>query len=169
MIFLALKQGIKLMVFRRFFPRLDRFIQLHLMDVFAPKRHQNQQLTNSRVAKRMALQTDRPDFMHAMLGKNTDGKEVSLVTDDNIHYEEETRSLTLFVEVITGPDPVERIPADRSRFGDDGDGVVRRHLPSLQKPGLAGQADCRGAISLLVRGRDHAVERAEAQVYACCS
>ncbi|KAK7744058.1 hypothetical protein SLS53_003575 [Cytospora paraplurivora] len=75
MIFPALKQGIILMVFRRFFPRLDRFIQLHLLDVFAPKRHENQLLTNSRVAKRISLQSDRPDFMHAMLGKNTDGKE----------------------------------------------------------------------------------------------
>lgn len=82
MIFHSIKQGVNLTAIRRSFPRVDRFIQRYLLHIMAPKRHQNLELTYSKVAKRMALPGDRPDFMHAMLGKDTDGKEVGLILHD---------------------------------------------------------------------------------------
>lgn len=79
MIFHSIKQSVGLTAIRRSFPGVDRFIQRHFLHIMAPKRYQNLELTYSKVAKRMAMPGDRPDFMHAMLGKNTDGKEVGIV------------------------------------------------------------------------------------------
>lgn len=57
---------------------MDRLIQSHFLATMAPKRQQHLDLTHSKVAKRMAMQGDRPDFMRAMLGKHAEGKDVSI-------------------------------------------------------------------------------------------
>lgn len=77
MVFQGVKQAVQLLMIRRLFPSADRFIQNHLLDHLAPKRQHHMALTQSKVEKRMAMKGDRPDFMHAMLGKHEGGKEVS--------------------------------------------------------------------------------------------
>lgn len=76
LVFGSVKQTMILIQIRRNWPALDRFIRQHLMWYVARTRAQHVELTCSKVAKRMAAE-DRPDFMRAMLAKNTEGKDVS--------------------------------------------------------------------------------------------
>lgn len=74
LIFASTKQGLLLAQLRRHWWGLESFIRQHLLRYIAPSRAQNMQLAVAKVAKRMAAE-DRPDFMRAMLGKDTDGKD----------------------------------------------------------------------------------------------
>ncbi|KUI70157.1 Isotrichodermin C-15 hydroxylase [Cytospora mali] len=74
-LFEGVKQTVNLAVLRRSFPSVGRFFETHLLDLITPKREQHQNLTRLKVAKRMNMQVDRPDFIHSMLGKNVEGKE----------------------------------------------------------------------------------------------
>lgn len=75
MIVHGVKQGAQLVALRRSFPNVARLIQTYFLRVITPKREQHLELTHTKVAKRIAMQEDRPDFMHAMLGKHAGGKE----------------------------------------------------------------------------------------------
>lgn len=78
LIFQTAKQTGFLTQFRRIWPFGDHLIRKYgLTGYFLGKRKQHHELTRSKVAKRMALQEDRPDFMRSMLAKNADGEEVS--------------------------------------------------------------------------------------------
>lgn len=76
MIFKGVKQGLNVTILRRFFPELIKLVQTHCLGLLAPRRLEHVQYTRSRVDKRMAMQEDRPDFMHSMLGKQEGGKAV---------------------------------------------------------------------------------------------
>lgn len=88
MIIQSVKQSGQLVALRRSFPNVDRLIQTYFLRVLAPKREQHMDLTHTKVAKRIAMQEDRPDFMHAMLGKHAGGKEArtrsSQMDDDTL-------------------------------------------------------------------------------------
>lgn len=77
LIFQSIKQSIYMIELRRNWPALDQFIRKHFMWYFMKKRSQHFELTCSKVAKRMASQEDRPDFMRSMISKDKEGKEVS--------------------------------------------------------------------------------------------
>lgn len=76
LIFAGVKQAVFLIQVRRFIPSIDLLLQKFGKALLA-KLEQHHELTNAKVAKRMSTQTDRPDFMQAILVKNADGKEVS--------------------------------------------------------------------------------------------
>lgn len=76
LIFAGVKQAMFLIQVRRFIPSIDVLLQKFGKALMA-KLEQHHELTNAKVAKRMATETERPDFMQAMLVKNTDGKEAS--------------------------------------------------------------------------------------------
>lgn len=76
LIFAGVKQAVFLIQVRRFIPSIDLLLQKFGKALLA-KLEQHHELTNAKVGKRMATKTDRPDFMQAILVKNTDGKEVS--------------------------------------------------------------------------------------------
>lgn len=76
LIFAGVKQAVFLIQVRRFIPSIDSLLQTFGKALLA-KLVQHHELTNAKVAKRMATKTDRPDFMQAILVKNNDGKEVS--------------------------------------------------------------------------------------------
>lgn len=131
-IFQSVKQGLQLNVLSRSFPRVSRFIQSRLMGRLAPNRKHHVDLTCAKVAKRMAMEEDRPDFMHAMLGKHEGGKEVSLESAGTDRGDDIVRLImTPVSETVIGTDLGKRVLADHSRLRDDGDRTVWRHLPPL--------------------------------------
>lgn len=76
MIFAGVKEAVFLIQIRRFIPSIDYLLQ-NYGKVLLAKLLEHHELTNAKVAKRMARKTDRPDFMQAIAAKDEDGKEVS--------------------------------------------------------------------------------------------
>ncbi|KAF3764261.1 trichothecene C-15 hydroxylase [Cryphonectria parasitica EP155] len=75
LIIAGIKQAVYLLQVRRNFPAVERFIRKHLMPYFMAKRLAHDELTRAKVAKRMAMQGERPDFMQAMLAKDAEGED----------------------------------------------------------------------------------------------
>jgi cytochrome P450 len=76
MIFAGVKEAVFLIQIRRFIPSIDYLLQ-NYGKVLLAKLLEHHELTNAKVAKRMARKTDRPDFMQAIAAKDEDGNEVS--------------------------------------------------------------------------------------------
>lgn len=76
LIFQGIKQTTLVTQLRRVYLGADELI-LRFVPSLMNKRSEHGGLSRAKVAKRMALGTERPDFMQAMLAKNADGKDVS--------------------------------------------------------------------------------------------
>lgn len=88
LVFQSAKQFGRLTQFRWVWPAADRFLRERgWLGYFMPGRVQHYKLTHAKIAKRMALQEDRPDFMRSMLAKNADGDGVSAVLVRSISRE----------------------------------------------------------------------------------
>lgn len=81
LIFPSLKLGIWLLEGSRLVPRFDSLLKRSpIWPVIARKREDRDALTRAKVAQRMEMQAERLDFMHHMLGKSSDGKDVRNLT-----------------------------------------------------------------------------------------
>lgn len=77
LIFPSLMLAVKLLEVQRYISNLDTLLQLTPMwKVLMRKRVERDELTHAKVAQRMELTVERPDFMKHMLGKGEDGVDV---------------------------------------------------------------------------------------------
>ncbi|RKU41203.1 hypothetical protein DL546_003123 [Coniochaeta pulveracea] len=75
MIFAGVKEAVFLIQIRRWIPNIDFYLHKYATVLLA-KLLQHHELTNAKVAKRMARKTDRPDFMQALTATDEDGNRI---------------------------------------------------------------------------------------------